>query len=187
MSFNSSKRRRLKKLKQLTVNSETGTAKSKVEKKKTKWEKRKYRKSAHKIQNQALSEQTPKVCKFVCCKNKPHKQFVPKLSRRERKKQNLLRKTERKKHKQELTVKGFHTINIEGHFIFDINTQSFKIIFISIIYYVGNFKFSKEEIKILKDNFMKKLLKKQHHCAKNPKKSPAEYSSRTSMKVQVSI
>ena len=181
MPFNSSKRRRLKKLKQLTVNSETGTAKSKVEKKKTKWEKRKYRKSAHKIQNQALSEQTPKVCKFVCCKNKPHKQFVPKLSRRERKKQNLLRKTERKKHKQELTVKGFHTINIEGHFIFDINTQSFKIIFSN----VGNFKFSKEEIKILKDNFMKKLLKKQQDiCAENPQKSP---SSKTYIDIQVSM
>ena len=184
MPFNSSKRRRLKKLKQLTVNSETGTAKSKVEKKKTKWEKRKYRKSAHKIQNQALSEQTPKVCKFVCCKNKPHKQFVPKLSRRERKKQNLLRKTERKKHKQELTVKGFHTINIEGHFIFDINTQSFKIIFSN----VRNFKFSKEEIKIMKDNFMKKLLKKQQDIsAENPQKSPSDYSSKTSIDIQVSM
>ena len=177
MAYNSSKTRRIKKLKKLAVNSDSAKIEpSKAEKKRIKRDRRNYLKAAHKIQNSTDLSKSSKVCKFVCC-SKSQQQYISKLSRRERKKQKSLRKTEKSNQNKE------HIINIKGHFIFDTNSQSFKIIFSNF----GNFKFSKEEIQMIKNNFMKKLLKKQHHCAKNPKKSPAEYSSRTSMKVQVSI
>ena len=177
MAYNSSKTRRIKKLKKLAVNSDSAKIEpSKAEKKRIKRDRRNYLKAAHKIQNSTDLSKSSKVCKFVCC-SKSQQQYISKLSRRERKKQKSLRKTEKSNQNKE------HIINIKGHFIFDTNSQSFKIIFSNF----GNFKFSKEEIQMIKNNFMKKLLKKQHHCAKNPKKSPSEYSSRTSMKVQVSI
>ena len=178
MAYNSSKTRRTKKLKKLAVNSDSAKIEpSKAEKKRIKRDRRNYLKAAHKIQNSTDLSKSSKVCKFVCC-SKSQQQYISKLSRRERKKQKLLRKTEQKSKQNKE-----HIINIKGHFIFDTNSQSFKIIFSNF----GNFKFSKEEIQMIKNNFMKKLLKKQHHCAKNPKKSPAEYSSITSMKIQVSM
>ena len=177
MAYNSSKMRRIKKLKKLAVNSDSAKIEpSKAEKKRIKRDRRNYLKAAHKIQNSTDLSKSSKVCKFVCC-SKSQQQYISKLSRRERKKQKLLRKTEKSNQNKE------HIINIKGHFIFDTNSKSFKIIFSNF----GNFKFSKEEIQMIKNNFMKKLLKKQHHCAKNPKKSPSEYSSITSMKIQVSM
>ena len=79
--------------------------------------------------------------------------------------------------KQELIVKVFHTINVEAHFIYDISTKSFKILLSN----VGSFIFSKEQIQNMRDNFIKKLLKKQENFC------PSNCSSKINMDIEVSI
>ena len=79
-------------------------------------------------------------------------------------------------------VGNFHTIPVEGHLIFDINSQSPKIIFSGI----GNLKLSKEEMQRMKDDFTEKLLKKQQDFRlENPHKSPGEASSKIQMDIRV--
>ena len=77
---------------------------------------------------------------------------------------------------------NFQTIPIEGHLIFDTNSQSLKIVFSGI----GDLNLSKEEMQMLKDNFTDKLLKKQQDFhLENPHKNPAEAPSKIQMEIQV--
>ena len=79
-------------------------------------------------------------------------------------------------------LENFHTIPVEGHLIFDTNSQSLKIVFSGI----GDLNLTKEEMQMLKDNFTDKLLKKQQDFhLENPHKNPAEAPSKIQMEIQV--
>ena len=76
----------------------------------------------------------------------------------------------------------FHTITVEAQLIFDLNSNSTKIIFSGI----GNLKFSKDEMQRMKDDFTKNLLKKQQEFRlQNREKEEFEVPSKIQMQIRV--